>query len=132
MRLIPCLADALSCGADIVVQSAHKSLSSLSQTALMHLSVNAFSFQSDLEPEVIEDIIADCFSSLTTTSPNSLLLASLDASLAEYEQSGTNRLAYLCSLAEKLKSSLKEGIDSSRRICRLTRNELLVAFASLC
>eukprot|EP00600_Ochromonadales_sp_CCMP1393_P002492 CAMPEP_0174978872 /NCGR_PEP_ID=MMETSP0004_2-20121128/14454_1 /TAXON_ID=420556 /ORGANISM="Ochromonas sp., Strain CCMP1393" /LENGTH=89 /DNA_ID=CAMNT_0016230311 /DNA_START=86 /DNA_END=352 /DNA_ORIENTATION=+ len=30
--------DALSCGADIVIQSTHKTLTSFSQTAMMHLN----------------------------------------------------------------------------------------------
>lgn len=106
--------DALSCGADIVVQSAHKSLSSLSQTALMHLNTIAFSFQTDLHPEDVESIVDDSFSALTTTSPNSLLLASLDASLAEYQHSGTETLESLCALAETLKATLKK-----QGICRL-------------
>ena len=31
------MTDALSCGADIVVQSSHKTLGSLSQSAMLHL-----------------------------------------------------------------------------------------------
>lgn len=34
----PHIACALDCGADIVIQSAHKTLNSLSQTAFMHLN----------------------------------------------------------------------------------------------
>lgn len=36
--------DAVECGADIVIQSSHKTLSALSQAAMMHLGISAFSF----------------------------------------------------------------------------------------
>lgn len=38
------MTSALQCDADIVVQSAHKTLTSLSQTALMHLNHGEWSF----------------------------------------------------------------------------------------
>ena len=88
----------------------------------MHLNTNAFSFQTDLHPEDVESIVDDSFSALTTTSPNSLLLASLDASLAEYQHSGTETLESLCALAETLKATLKK-----QGICRLINDLKLTA-----
>ena len=59
---------ALACGADIVVQSPHKTLPSLTQTALLHLQGNL------VDPELIEDEL-DIFE---TSSPSYPLMASLD------------------------------------------------------
>jgi arginine/lysine/ornithine decarboxylase len=94
-----------------VIQSSHKTLTALSQAAMMHLGNEAFSFApvaymknelgSDLneidgdnleivsnrsetqlkdeseEPSICGDVLHECFSLLTTTSPNTVLLASL-------------------------------------------------------
>ena len=61
-------AGALSCGADLVVQSPHKTLPSLTQTALLHLQGNL------VDPALIEDEL-DVFE---TSSPSYPLMASLD------------------------------------------------------
>ena len=61
-------AGALSCGADIVVQSPHKTLPSLTQTALLHMQGNL------VDPALIEDEL-DIFE---TSSPSYPLMASLD------------------------------------------------------
>lgn len=61
-------AGALSCGADLVVQSPHKTLPSLTQTAFLHLRGNL------VDPEKIERAL-DIFE---TSSPSYPLLASLD------------------------------------------------------
>ena len=61
-------AGALTCGADIVVQSPHKTLPTLTQTALLHLQGNL------ADPERIENEL-DIFE---TSSPSYPLMASLD------------------------------------------------------
>ena len=61
-------AGALECGADVVVQSPHKTLPSLTQTALLHLQ------GSRVDPRRIEDEL-DIFE---TSSPSYPLMASLD------------------------------------------------------
>ena len=61
-------AGALACGADIVIQSPHKTLPSLTQTALLHLQGNL------ADPERIENEL-DIFES---SSPSYPLMASLD------------------------------------------------------
>lgn len=93
------LGDGLSCGADIVVQSTHKTLPALSQCAMLHVGLQAFQFpgidpDSKASREGNEDrsspddcgphsealaLLSEAFTMLTTTSPNALLLASLDA-----------------------------------------------------
>jgi arginine/lysine/ornithine decarboxylase len=59
---------ALACGADLVIQSPHKTLPSLTQTAFLHLQGNL------VDPEIIEEQL-DIFE---TSSPSYPLLASLD------------------------------------------------------
>ena len=66
---------ALEQGADVAVQSTHKVLSSLTQSAMLHaqgLRVN-------------NDRLAQCLQMLQSSSPSYLLLASLDASRAHME-----------------------------------------------
>ena len=62
-------AGALAAGADVVIQSAHKTLPSLTQTALLHLSPGSLA-----DPERIERQL-DIYES---SSPSYLLLSSLD------------------------------------------------------
>jgi len=63
-------APALSLGADLVISSLHKIVGSLTQSALIHLG----------QSELIEaDVVDRCVTLLESTSPNSLLTASLDS-----------------------------------------------------
>jgi arginine/lysine/ornithine decarboxylase len=63
-------ADALSCGADLVVSSTHKIIGSLSQAAMLHLGEGG---------RVNEAVVDRCVSLVESTSPNALLSGSLDA-----------------------------------------------------
>jgi arginine decarboxylase len=60
-------------GADVVIQSLHKSAGSLTQTALAHLPIG-----SKMSPDAFQEAL----NTLHTTSPSYLLLASLEASCA--------------------------------------------------
>lgn len=72
---------ALRQGADIVVQSTHKVLCSLSQSSMLHLST------SDNDNNLVDrDRLSKCLQTLQSTSPNHLLLASLDAATAQLKQ----------------------------------------------
>lgn len=71
---------ALKQGADLVVQSTHKVLCSLTQSSMLHMSGNI----------VDRDRICRCLQTLQSTSPSYLLLASLDAARAQLaENPGT-------------------------------------------
>jgi arginine decarboxylase len=61
---------ALAAGADLVISSTHKLVGSLTQSAMLHLGRN-----SRFDP----DIVDRCVTLTESTSPNSLLFASLDA-----------------------------------------------------
>ena len=61
---------ALACGADLVVSSTHKVIGSLTQSAMLHLG----------RGEMLDEHVVDrAVTLLESTSPNSLLLGSLDA-----------------------------------------------------
>jgi lysine decarboxylase len=62
--------DALAAGADLVISSTHKIVGSLTQSAMLHLGAD-----SRLQAEIVDR----CVTLTESTSPNSLLLASLDA-----------------------------------------------------
>jgi arginine decarboxylase len=65
-------ADALSAGADLVVSSTHKMLTSLTQSAMLHLGPHT---DSRLDPKIVDRAVT----LLESTSPNALLAGSLDA-----------------------------------------------------
>ncbi|GJV58355.1 Orn/Lys/Arg decarboxylase [Tanacetum coccineum] len=67
---------ALSQGVDISIQSTHKVLCSFTQSSMLHMSGKI----------VDSERISQCLQSLQTTSPNHLLLASLDATRAQISQ----------------------------------------------
>lgn len=77
--------DAIECGADIVVQSTHKTLTSLSQTAMMHIGPSSFQYISpsmnkditvdsdvDREQKRAIDLIQQYYSMFTSTSANGM------------------------------------------------------------
>jgi arginine/lysine/ornithine decarboxylase len=129
--------DALACGADIVVQSSHKTLTALSQAAMMHLGNNAFSFyQNRIDSRIDKDrgvregdsdsdrvktegdtaecpteaagmVLHDCFSMLTTTSPNMALLASLDATRAQMARDGADMIQGAAASADEIRYELR-------------------------
>jgi lysine decarboxylase len=61
---------AIAAGADLVISSTHKIVGSMTQSAMLHLGAEA-----RLDPVVVDR----CVTLTESTSPNSLLLASLDA-----------------------------------------------------
>jgi len=65
-------AHALSLGADLVVSSTHKIVGSLTQSAMVHLGRAA-------EGRIDENVVDRAVTLVESTSPNSLLLGSLDA-----------------------------------------------------
>ncbi|PZV08092.1 MAG: arginine decarboxylase [Leptolyngbya sp.] len=87
---------ALALGADLVVQSTHKVLGALSQAAMLHTRGNRID-QSRLQAAL----------QLTqSTSPNSLLLASLDAARHQMATEGKVLLADTLALAQQMRTEL--------------------------
>jgi lysine decarboxylase len=65
-------AHALTQGADLVVSSTHKVVGSLTQSAMLHLGVGS-------EGRLDQNVVDRCVTLVESTSPSSLLTASLDA-----------------------------------------------------
>lgn len=88
---------ALSCGADLVIQSLHKTLPSFTQTAILHLN-------SDL---VSEEAIQRFLRIYQSSSPSYLLMASIDYCLDVIKSHGT-----------ALFQNLQENLDYFYENCR--------------
>lgn len=102
---------ALSCGADVVVQSLHKTLPALTQCSVLHIKSNL----------VDVDKIAKSISMFTTTSPSYILMASIDnCQNILFENSKK--------LFENYTNSLNHLIDSTKNLKNiriLTKSEIL-------
>ena len=77
---------ALQCGADACAQSTHKILGAMTQCSMLHVQGARLDLQR----------AADVMSLLTTTSPNYLLMASLDAARAQVQVYGKEMAAADC------------------------------------
>ena len=87
---------ALACGADVVVQSAHKTLGSLTQSSLIHV-------RGDL---VDEDGLAAQLQLLQSSSPSALLLVSLDLACAAMAADGRRAMDETVRLAQAARSRI--------------------------
>ena len=93
---------ALQCGADACAQSTHKTLGALTQCSMLHVQGERIDLQR----------VAAAMSLLTTTSPNYLLMASLDAARAQLAEKGAEMAEAALAVAEKLREALRsiEGL----------------------
>jgi arginine decarboxylase len=87
---------ALSCGADVVVQSPHKTLGSLTQSSLLHL-------QGD---RVDAEALGALLQLLQSSSPSALLLVSLDLAIAEMATEGAPRWAEAIDRADRARHGI--------------------------
>ena len=85
---------ALQCGADACAQSTHKILGAMTQCSMLQVQGSRLDLQR----------AADVMSILTTTSPNYLLMASLDAARAQVQAYGGEMAAAAVQAAAKLRS----------------------------
>ena len=94
---------ALQCGADACAQSTHKTLGALTQCSMLHVQGERIDVQR----------VAAAMSLLTTTSPNYLLMASLDAARAQLAEKGAEMAEAALAVAERLRESLRsvEGLE---------------------
>ena len=117
---------ALQCGADACAQSTHKILGAMTQCSMLHVQ----GARLDLERA------ADVMSVLTTTSPNYLLLASLDAARAQVQARGRQMAEQAVAAASKLRelcrahSGLKVLEEADCGGLRLDRIKVTVNFAN--
>lgn len=88
---------ALQCGADACAQSTHKILGAMTQCSMLHIQGKRLDLQR----------AADVMSILTTTSPNYLLMASLDAARAQVQSYGREMAEIAVLEAAKLRNLCK-------------------------
>ena len=90
---------ALLQGADLCVQSAHKTLPALGQTALLHVGKNSL---------IPADLIQRQLQILHTTSPSYLFMTSLDEAVVQMNKMGEKRIARLFVYLEQLKKRIRK------------------------
>jgi arginine decarboxylase len=89
---------ALTAGADICVQSIHKTLGAMTQASMLHLQGN----------RVNCDRITKALQLLQSTSPSYILMASLDAARSQVSLHGKELLSQTLNLADKACKSISE------------------------
>ena len=87
---------ALSCGADIVAQSTHKLLGAMTQASMLLAK----------GPRVHQERLREAASLLQSTSPNQLLLASLDIARLQMAESGARLVGRAVRLARQLRKAI--------------------------
>jgi len=93
------LCSAAECGADIVIQSLHKTLPALTQTALLHVC----SDRADVEK------IRKYLSVFETSSPSYVLMASIDACVRWMEKDGRSAMKKYAARLEKSRNAFLSG-----------------------
>lgn len=88
--------------ADVVIQSSHKTLPAMTQTALLHISREAIEYN-----RVSENSIKRFFNIYQTSSPSYVLMASIDEAIEYVKKEGKNRLEDIYSERIKLEKDLE-------------------------
>ncbi|NJM95628.1 MAG: aminotransferase class I/II-fold pyridoxal phosphate-dependent enzyme, partial [Acaryochloridaceae cyanobacterium CSU_5_19] len=110
---------ALRAGADLVVQSTHKILGSLTQTAMLHMQGN----------RVERQRISQALQLVQSTSPNYLLLASLDLARRQMALGGEGIMTEVMALAWRARSQLQA--QSGLEILTPEQSQPAAGFVSL-
>jgi arginine/lysine/ornithine decarboxylase len=99
-------AAALSLGADLVVSSTHKIVGSLTQSAIVHLG-------RDAAGRIDEHVVDRAVTLVESTSPNSLLLGSLDAARRLAATRGRELLGETIAAMRRIRAAVREldGLD---------------------
>jgi lysine decarboxylase len=109
----PCLPeDALSAGADVVISSTHKVVGSLTQSAMIHIGPGA--------PSWLEESLQRALLIVESTSPSSLLLASLDAARRQAAVAGPELLRRAIDEMDDLREEIRSipGLEVlDERLC---------------
>eukprot|EP00595_Chromulina_sp_UTEXLB2642_P001188 CAMPEP_0196763462 /NCGR_PEP_ID=MMETSP1095-20130614/4109_1 /TAXON_ID=96789 ORGANISM="Chromulina nebulosa, Strain UTEXLB2642" /NCGR_SAMPLE_ID=MMETSP1095 /ASSEMBLY_ACC=CAM_ASM_000446 /LENGTH=266 /DNA_ID=CAMNT_0042116677 /DNA_START=579 /DNA_END=1375 /DNA_ORIENTATION=- len=98
---------------------------------MIHLNHDAFQYDNEVS-NIVEDIVHEYFSTLTTTSPNAMLLASLESCVDHLTSNfGVNQINDAVNAAVELKNKLRElksysNIRLLEDIEELTANNLTV------
>jgi arginine decarboxylase len=95
---------ALECGADLVLNSIHKIVGSLTQSAVLHLGEDA---------RLAEDVVDRVVTLVESTSPSALLTASLDAARRLAATRGSELLDHTLDALERARREIRDipGLD---------------------
>jgi lysine decarboxylase len=98
--------DALSSGADIVIHGTHKTIGSLTQSAMLHLGHSGSRF-------IKEEVIERALRVVGSTSPSSLLIGSLDAARSHAATHGRRLLDEALDQVDLVRQAVREiaGLD---------------------
>ena len=91
--------EAIAAGADLAAMSTHKILGSMTQTSMLLLNKNA---------KVDREKLRESMSLLQSTSPNQLLLASLDIARLQMAEQGKELVGRAVSLSENLRREINK------------------------
>lgn len=94
---------ALECGADIVIQSTHKTLPAFTQSSMMHISKEALK-----SGRVDTDRIEKMLKMTETSSPSYVLMQSLEIAVDIYEKYGKELMEELINNINEFKTKLEE------------------------
>lgn len=98
---------ALECGADIVIQSTHKTLPSFTQSSMMHISKDALE-----SGRVDTDRIEKMLKMTETSSPSYILMQSLEIAVDIYEKYGKELMEELLKNIDTFKKNIDKIKDS--------------------
>ena len=121
---------AVRCGADIVISSTHKILGSLTQSAMLHITPHV----SDRLDQTVEQAIEKARNLVKTTSPSSLLMASLDAARAYASGEGGELLGRAAASADRVRKAARDDQLPGMKVVDdsvVTRNASVAAFDPL-
>ncbi len=105
---------AVRCGADLVIQSTHKTLAAPTQTAILHVNGT----------RIDREVLRRYLGIYQTSSPSYLLMAGIDEALRMLGKEGKERLSKLLALRQRLE---QETMSCSHiRICPVTEPSKLV------
>ena len=103
--------DAMSAGADLCTQSAHKTLPALTQTAYLHRHASSI---------IPAAIVQEALNVFQTTSPSYLFIESLDSARQVMEEEGEKRLEWLIKECKKVRKNVTclegKNIDVTRLV----------------
>lgn len=116
--------DALDAGADLVISGTHKLVGSLTQSAMLHLGECDW-------PQLSEAALSRSLGLVSSTSPSSLLLGSLDAARAHVAGMGTELVDAALAEMDVLKHEIRavDGLDVLDE--RLVRHDSVAAYDPL-
>ncbi len=98
--------DALAAGADLVISGTHKLIGSLTQSAMLHLGARCW-------PQLDEALLSRALGLVSSTSPSSLLLGSLDGARAHVAAHGGRLIGRALAEMDELKRAIRaiDGLD---------------------